>query len=404
MPKDDWEVARRAQTRKDAAIEYARYGELHSYERISPQTEELATTPPGWQYGDWRTYLVARSHLREKKAQLAVELLEPLADKCYAVAQFWLGGIYDFELGDPSLAVSYYELAAGNGHAEAKCLLGRAYLNGESVEEDGDKAFALLCDCIDDLKLMGSTWLGGAHFALARCFLRGLGTSVDGQKAIAHLHAASDDGHFGAQYWLGHLFWTGMLFGAEAKQDSSKAASFFQKAAEKEIAEAKYKLGLLYLNGDGVEQDEGKAFSLLKSAVDGNFFEPLLPEAQNCLAVCYLHGRGTPIDESKALELLEAAVAKDCEVAQYNLARRYYFGDIVEQNYTKAFRLFEQAARWQDPDAVPSEFYLAACHEEGLGTEKDEAKAIEWLETGARRGCQLCRGRLRHLSGSDTES
>ncbi|WP_407652607.1 tetratricopeptide repeat protein [Aporhodopirellula aestuarii] len=55
-----------------------------------------------------------------------------------------------------------------------------------------------------------------------------------------------------------HLLWVGKGIA----QDSSLAAIWFEKAAAQGFDEAKYKLGILYSNGDGVEQDREKAFEL----------------------------------------------------------------------------------------------------------------------------------------------
>jgi TPR repeat protein len=405
MPKDYHQKASNRQIASDAQRELATYGKLRSYERAwDDNSTELLVDASNtvWHPDDWQTYLKARSFLRDKDYTLACEVLKPLANKGYAEAEFCLGGIYWHAFDDSVSAISLFESASGKGHAEAKYYLGSAYLDGEGVAQDKSKAFQLLNECIGKLQESKSRFLSGAHSCLGQCYLFGYGTPSDDVKAVSHLMRAASGGYPFAQYLLGQQLW----LGKGISKNSSEAAIWFQKAVEHDFCEAKYKLGLLYFDGDGVEQDRDKAFRLFSKAFEQmNDTDCLLGDVQNIIAICYWNGHGVAVDKVKALELLHSAAEKDCEVAQYNLARRYFYGDAVETDFTKAYQLFLNASKWQDASASPSEWYLWWCLEKGLGTGKDVEKAIEWLVTGAKRGCALCQRTLgaKYMNGDGVE-
>ena len=70
-------------------------------------------------------------------------------------------------------------------------------------------------------------------------------------------------------------------------------------------ADAQFELGVMYDNGDGVEQDSTKAAYWYEKAVEqGNM------HAQFYLAHSYYHGTGVTQDQQKACNLLKAAAAQ----------------------------------------------------------------------------------------------
>jgi TPR repeat protein len=60
-----------------------------------------------------------------------------------------------------------------------------------------------------------------------------------------------------AEYYLGVMY----LNGQGVEQDYTKASEWFRKAAEKHIPQAQYKLGTLYFNGQGVPRDFERAYA-----------------------------------------------------------------------------------------------------------------------------------------------
>lgn len=85
--------------------------------------------------------------------------------------------------------------------------------------------------------------------------------------------------------------------------DMAIARKYFDHAANKGDKMAKYYLGVMYLNGEGVTQDAQKALSFLESAAEEG-----LSFAQATLGVVYGQGMGgVQQDSLRAFGLLEKA-------------------------------------------------------------------------------------------------
>ena len=99
----------------------------------------------------------------------------------------------------------------------------------------------------------------------------------------------------------------------------NRAFEYFEKAAALGNTEATYKLGDMYLNGTGCEQDRRKAFDLYLAAFESSVGDRayVCGNAAYRIALCYENAWGTDLDFAKALEyyliaevsLAEAAVA-----------------------------------------------------------------------------------------------
>ncbi|MDX2420906.1 MAG: tetratricopeptide repeat protein [Nitrospirota bacterium] len=105
--------------------------------------------------------------------------------------------------------------------------------------------------------------------------------------SLAELQQQAKKGQANAQYKLGVLYDQGQ----GVKQDYGQARKWWLKAAEQGNAAAQVSLGLLYNKSHGVKQDYGQARKWwLKAAEEGN------ANAQVNLAVLYSMGRGVPED------------------------------------------------------------------------------------------------------------
>ncbi len=116
---------------------------------------------------------------------------------------------------------------------------------------------------------------------------------VSCQSEFDKLEDNAQQGDAAAQVKLGIMYYQG----DGVEQDSEKAARWFQKAAEQENATAFYHIGVLYLNGEGVSQDTPKALESFKKA--GNLGER---NALKTLCSIYHEGKhGVAPDEQAAL-------------------------------------------------------------------------------------------------------
>ncbi len=90
--------------------------------------------------------------------------------------------------------------------------------------------------------------------------------------------------------------------------------AWFKKNKENPIIEStdpeeQYRLGLQYLEGDGVKKNEKLAASLFQKAADQGH-----TPAMKKLAWCYLYGRGVGQNLSKGLEISQKAEGTEFKV------------------------------------------------------------------------------------------
>src|SRR5690606_17724572 len=120
------------------------------------------------------------------------------------------------------------------------------------------------------------------------------------------------------------------------------AAVWYERAAEKGLALAQYRIGNMYEKGVGVERNLNKAKTWYKAAASqGNL------------------------------------------TAMHNLGVLYAMGTEGVSDHRSAVRWFTEAA---DLDVSDSKFNLAILAAKGLGMQKDMTEAYKWLDIVARKG------------------
>ena len=88
------------------------------------------------------------------------------------------------------------------------------------------------------------------------------------RKVLVEIRAGADKGDAKARYELGRAFFSGTLGVAK---DEAEAVKWFRKAAEQNVADAQYNLGVCYDSGEGVAKDEIEAYKWwLLAAGHGN--------------------------------------------------------------------------------------------------------------------------------------
>lgn len=158
--------------------------------------------------------------------------------------------------------------------------------------------------------------------------------------------------------------------------DREHAYLWYRTAANQGHTDARYRLGLCYLRGDGCEKDAELALGCFWSAAnDGHV------EARVAAGWCLQHGEGTEIDRSGAVRLYDAAANAGSAVGHFNLGVMYAEGDSDRgRNLALALKHWHEAA---DRGFVSAQVNLGIAHLLGRGTEVDEAQALRWLERAA---------------------
>mgnify|MGYP004481001777 FL=1 len=103
-------------------------------------------------------------------------------------------------------------------------------------------------------------------------------------------------------------------------------------------------------------------------------------KAMYVLAYKYYYGWGVTKDTKIAFNMFKELAEKyEDKSVSYYLGEIYYFGNIVERDYEKAFEYITKALEYNSKDN-DAKYYLGLMLYDGNGTEKDEEKAVKIFE------------------------
>lgn len=194
-----------------------------------------------------------------------------------------------------------------------------------------------------------------------------LGSLAVQAQSIEALRDSVAAGNLNSQVDLALLY----LFGEGVDQDTEKAMSLIRDAADKGNRYGELWMGLCYKNAYGVETDYDEAFRWFKSSAQkGNV------SAMGMLGEAYKYGQGTEENMAKAIDYYEQGAIGGDPLSQYALSQQYLVGDGVQRNWEKCFDLLKQSAEQSYPDALE---LLSLCYLNGWGTQKSRDKAIQCL-------------------------
>jgi TPR repeat protein len=107
------------------------------------------------------------------------------------------------------------------------------------------------------------------------------------------------------------------------KHEFKKALPLLQQAAQNGNAEAYFFLGIMNINGDGVQQDYPLALLYFKKALENGY-----KNAAYDVGAIYRNGEGVPKDTQRAKKYYLIAAENNYALAQFELAKIYGY----EQN------------------------------------------------------------------------
>ena len=159
------------------------------------------------------------------------------------------------------------------------------------------------------------------------------------------------------------------------------AARIWSAMAEKGVADAAYRLGMLYDSGNGVERDASRAaYWYRRAAEDGHVY------AQHNLAVAYANGDGVELNYDLALSWWKQAARFGNADSQYNLGIVYAIGvHGVRRNISMAKKWWRKAAMKGDAMA---QYNLGTIYVNGEGQVTSYCEAMRWWEKSAEKGVQ----------------
>lgn len=180
---------------------------------------------------------------------------------------------------------------------------------------------------------------------------------------------------------------------AAATVQPAKAVSPFERLsslADTGSAKAELLVGLKYLDGDGVSENDAEAAKWLERAAKQN--QAL---AAYRLGTLYERGHGVPADPARAAQWYESAAKLGNRKAMHNLAVAFADGAGVQKDLVVAAQWFTRAANLGLAD---SQFNLAVLYERGMGVQQSLIDAYKWYAVAAQQGDQESKSRIEALS------
>jgi TPR repeat protein len=280
--------------------------------------------------------------------------------------------------------LEFIKKASDGGLNAARRNMAAIYLNGLGGEERNPDA------AVELLEKAAGEGDGQAQFELAQFYLElGGPEKVDDDKAWEWLNKGAEAGNANALATLGSVLFDGKTFGARKIEADPKAAvEKFTKLAEQNVPAGLRTMGELHASGlAGVEKDFTKALDYFSRAAQGN-------DAAAQVVLAGYYDKGVDLDPADqkidvapnaaaALELYRLAARNNVPLALYNVGVFYEEGRAVDQDPTKAFASFLQAAGGGFAPAMQKAgvYYL-----NGAGTLRDPIAAAGWFNRAAALG------------------
>ena len=271
-------------------------------------------------------------------------------------------------------AKALYKKAADAGHPSALSNLGLLKL---ATGEDVKTSVAL----IEDAANAGNA---RARITMGEMYLEGVGVAKDPEMAVRWLQRAQEAEPSEATFLLARI--------QEGANNHEAALAGFRKAAESQYLPAIVYLGNKMLTGQGVKADLDEARKWFTKAVEAGATGAkvnlgIIAETEAVIE----KSKGESADQAKVTESLKKALDLYNEAAAlkvpdaYNKIGFFYENGLgVDKDEAKAAEQYKLGA---DAGQASSLYRLALMNEEGRGVkEKNEAEALNLLYTAARGG------------------
>jgi TPR repeat protein len=145
-------------------------------------------------------------------------------------------------------------------------------------------------------------------------------------------------------------------------------------------------IGVMPLTGQTIDQEVVDGCEFLRMGRFDNAYASFSKgarfgsvTAQYYLAYCQAEGYGVAKDDKKAFMLYRRVAERGLPIAQARLAYLLYKGIGTNKDVTKANYWINKATNYSYIDSYTT-YVLGLCYEEGLGREKDMAKAMECFQ------------------------
>ncbi len=173
------------------------------------------------------------------------------------------------------------------------------------------------------------------------------------------------------QFWICRYY--------EKEKDWNNSFYWAEKSAAQNNADGIARLGSHYLNGNGCDKDEQKAYELAKKSADQES-----SWGYNALGFIYGYGYcGMNKNTEEAIKLYKLSAEQGNEVAQCNLGMMYKTGEGVTQDYELAVKWLKLSAEQGNAIAQNT---LGQMYENGESVPQDYEQAVKWFKLAAEQG------------------
>lgn len=247
--------------------------------------------------------------------------------------------------------------------------IGKMHCNGLGTEQSYEKAFEWFLKSAQE----GNKF---AQYSLANLYYYGNGVQKDLSQAFWWYRKSSEQGQPYASYAVAQMYNKG-----EYVDENEETAQRYYKAALSGFLELEskgqaddnlyYKLGSMFKNGFGTEDDILKAIDYFKRSAQLNNKNGLYEYGKALLL-----GENIPKDKEKALELLEKSIKLENINAKRFLALEYLSGEHLEQDIEKGLTMLNECADSGDTFAC---YKLGKIYFKGEIVLQDLEKAEKYL-------------------------
>ena len=352
-------------------------------------------------------------------------LLDGNSSAMYMVGLMYSTGVGGAVERDQARALLYYTVAANRGHTRAEMTLAHRHHAGIGTPKNCEAAVKYYKRVADKAIAWyragppgGRSWVSQAYRIADEtggAYGEGASVSSAGTNAlkahptsdayasiediIEYLDLMSQKGDFKASFNLGRIYYEGQRgleknLAVARKYFSDVTQKYWRKnrpadsaktGLDKTAGKAAGFIGRMYMRGEGVEQDFGRAKfwfergAGLKDAQSQS--GPKDAQSQYGLGLLYLHGYGVKADTAQAIEYFKLASALDHDAAQVQLGYLYLDHGSNEDVGT-ATHYFELAARYANIEAY---YHLAEANNIGISHDRSCSTAVSYYKNVAER-------------------
>ena len=296
---------------------------------------------------------------------------------------------------DEERGVWLYEQEAEKGNVLALFDLAEIYKNGNTEEKEKSAVYYQRAvkgwKVLAEKENLTNHQKGTILYKLGKCYDRGYGVEQDADQAKKYYQSAESKGNNYAAYSLGNIFYY-------QEKDHETAYEHYRKGVSDQYRKnpfGDYQFAVLSEKGIGRKEGEVQAEQYFKQALNG--FIKLDkdindPKLEYRMGYMFYQGIGTEQDTEKALEYLKKATVKGHTYAEWMIGKIYLERGEKEDGINWLKKAAEHEAAQQESGCA--QYYLGKMYLLGEDTERNIEEAVKWFEKASENGNQYAQYQL----------